>query len=206
MKNDFNRVARYYQDLSNLIFGQRLLEAQLINLRYLEKGDRLLIVGGGDGHLLRYLPTNLELKISYVELSKKMVQLALEKEGILNIEYHEQDILIHQGTYDVIIANFFLDCFNEQSLNRVLQKLKTLLSPKGRFLVTDFALPKQVFDHILLWAMHRFFGVFSKLESEALVDIHKKILDQGFAQNDYQCLVKPRLFVGVYNLANQNLE
>ena len=198
MKNDFNSVAKWYQFISRAVFGDALLQAQVLNLSALEKGHKVLMVGGGDGELLKHFPEDLNLQIDYVELSQQMLELAQLKAGNHRISFVQRDIFEHEGQYDVIISNFFLDCFGEQTLPEVIKHLGSLLRPKGLLMVVDFAPPQTSLDRMMLWAMHRFFKVFSKLDSNRLQPIHKKIMQNRFDIIRYSERSKPRLFAAVY--------
>ena len=198
MKNDFNKVAKYYKSLSKLVFGNALIDAQLKNLSYIKDGDCVLWAGGGDGELLEYMPESLKFEIDYVELSEAMIDIAKTKKRARHISFIKGDVITHQGSYDVILANFFLDCFNEYNLPRIVSKLKSLLNSNGILLVTDFALPHTKKDKVLLHAMHYFFRLFSNLESKKLQPIHDVLKKGGFKPLMYEAVEQPRVFKAVY--------
>lgn len=198
MKNDFNRVAKWYQVIANLVFGAKLIQAQKINFDALQKGQKVLWVGGGDGELLKYIDAELNLEIDYVELSSQMIELASAKANTLHVNFIQSDVLKHSGEYDVIILNFFLDCFTQEELPHVINHLASMLTSNGALTVTDFAPPKSSKDRLLLWAMHKFFRLFSNLESRALQPINKVIIENGFDRIEYQEKNNPRLFMALY--------
>ena len=52
MNPDFNTVARPYDFISRLVFGDSLVEAQTSLLHYIPSNSQILIVGGGTGWIL----------------------------------------------------------------------------------------------------------------------------------------------------------
>lgn len=45
------------------------------------------------------------------------------------------------GRFDVVVTNFFLDCFAPGDLNRVVGNLSAVAAPNATWLVSDFRLP-----------------------------------------------------------------
>lgn len=46
-----------------------------------------------------------------------------------------------RGKFDVVVTNFFLDCFAPGDLNRVVENLSAVAAPNATWLVSDFRLP-----------------------------------------------------------------
>lgn len=176
MKNDFNAIAPVYDLLAKLVFGKSLENAQLAFLSEIDPKAKVLIVGGGTGKILEWLPEGLALEIDYVELSKGMLDKASSRVSHgNNIQRTCQDIRAVSGKYDFIIANFFLDCFSAKDLGAILSHLKRLIGPNGKLLVTDFYPTNAWHQRLLINSMHRFFRFASRLEADALLDIHERI-------------------------------
>lgn len=176
MKNDFNTIAPIYDALARIAFGRSLDRAQQSFLSHVEPNAKVLIVGGGTGKILEWLPEGLDLQIDYVEMSQGMLRKASARVSKDNqVQFICQDIREVRGQYDIIIANFFLDCFSSKDLESILSHLKGLLDPKGKLLVTDFY-PTNVWHHkLLIKSMHWFFRTITQLEADQLVDIHEKV-------------------------------
>ena len=152
--------------------------------------DSVLILGGGSGNLLKKLLKRYpQLTVDYIDISAKMIQLAREKTqnpSIVNfIVGTEQNI--PNRNYTVVITNFYLDLFAEQTLERVIQKIKTHLNPEARWLVTDFVSEKG-WHKIMLWIMYRFFRIVAGIEArklpnwqQYLIAVHgRKIMSKKF--------------------------
>ncbi|OEK06857.1 class I SAM-dependent methyltransferase [Roseivirga misakiensis] len=181
MRNNFDHVAPFYDALASFIFGNELEKAQRLLLNDIPPGSRVLIVGGGSGKILEWLPKDLGLTVAYVELSAKMIELARKRsfKG-KRITYLQEDVRKVSGDYDVVIANFFLDCFDQHALPEIIKKLNELLVKDGKLLVTDFSMPTNLRQSLLLKSMHIFFRIASRLESKKLRDIKHHVLAADF--------------------------
>lgn len=77
-------------------------------------------------------------------------------------------------TYDVVVTPFFLDCFSPSELSEHLPLWLAALNEDGVQLHVDFISPHSAWQrpraHLLLWAMHAFFGWQTGLTNRQLVD------------------------------------
>ena len=87
MKNNYDRIARYYDTLSRLVFFRSQIKAQTDQLQVIPPGSRILIVGGGTGWILEEIAKVQAsgLSITYVEISEEMLRLSKER-GVKDIE------------------------------------------------------------------------------------------------------------------------
>ena len=96
-------------------------KAQAHFLNEVNEGDKVLIVGGGTGRILEHPSLSKAGRIDFVELSERMINKAMEKGRRLNnLHFIQGDFLEHTGQYNLIVANFFLDCFDERNLKRAV--------------------------------------------------------------------------------------
>lgn len=182
----FNRLARVYSTLAGIVFGKTLLHAQEYFLPAVKAGDHILIVGGGSGDLLRsLLKQQTQIRVDYIDISEKMIQLAREKTKnplIVNfIVGTELDI--PNRAYSVVITNFYLDLFSDHTLQHVVRKIKTHLSFDGQWLVTDFVSNKN-WHKTMLWMMYRFFRIVAGIEARTLPDWDRQLKQAGLAEVD----------------------
>jgi ubiquinone/menaquinone biosynthesis C-methylase UbiE len=78
MAANFNNSAWFYDNLSRLVYGKALINAQVYLLQYIPTDSKILIVGGGTGWVLEEL-TKIHpsgLSITYVEVSANMMALS----------------------------------------------------------------------------------------------------------------------------------
>jgi len=199
MKNDFDRVAVVYDLLAHLVFGNKLDRAQQVFLNELAMHNKVLIVGGGTGKILEWLPEELAVQVDYLELSEKMLSKAKRRKSRASLtRFIQGNILEHHGAYDVIIANFFLDCFAEETLHQVLSKVSGVMIKKGKLIVTDFCPVNEKAPRFLNGLMHRFFKLTANLEADHLKDIRGIMRTSGFMETSYKEMNKGQLFTGVY--------
>ncbi|MCX2451615.1 class I SAM-dependent methyltransferase [Pedobacter sp. PLR] len=152
MINNYDKIARYYDRLSRLIFFKSQVNAQIHQLRYLPEKGRVLIVGGGTGWILEEIdkvrPEGLHLV--YVEISAKMMELSKQKMAdlkkqktsantidFLNIGIEEFSADV---TFDVICTPFLFDNFAEERVVMVFHHLDAMLRDGGLWFHTDFNL------------------------------------------------------------------
>jgi len=175
--NQFDLIASVYDQLAGLVFGKSLYKAQTCFLDQLPDNGRVLIVGGGTGQILKEAVFSRAAQIDFVELSEKMITKARQNGSHLSqINFLNEDFFQHHGEYDFVIANFFLDCFDGEHLTLVVQRLKGLLSTKGKILVTDFQNPSRTSHRILIFLMIAFFKTFSSLQASRLEDIQGEMV------------------------------
>ncbi len=197
MKNDFNKVAGFYDLIQQIAFGNTLVKAAAYFLNKLEKNSRVLILGGGTGKILNYVGEDIE--VDYLDLSKRMISQASayrsEKIVFIRGDFLEMQL---SGPYDTVICPFFLDVFCQDNLETVLSKILMLLRPNGRLVVSDFRHTGKKRDRILIFLMYLFFRVFSHLESRNLPSIHSTILKNGFRLEDRRFFRKGLIFSHIY--------
>jgi len=199
VKNNFDRVAPIYDLLAKFVFAKKLENIQRQYLNEIPEGAKILIVGGGTGKLLEWLPAEKSLTVTYLELSEKMLLKA--KRRVLDdiyVTFQQGDVLEVQGEYEVVIAHFFLDCFDEKLLIKVLNRLNGILKNDGKLFVADFKLNDKLKDKWLSKLMHQFFRLVSNLSSKELKDLHKLTLENGFKQVSYKTLYDEQLYAAIY--------
>ncbi|WP_159468079.1 class I SAM-dependent methyltransferase [Dyadobacter sp. 3J3] len=179
MDTDFDTVARPYDFISRLFFGDALVKAQVSLLSQILPNSRILIVGGGTGWILEEIakihPTGLE--IIYVESSLKMIELSQKRScknnsvSFMNtpVEGYYTELL-----FDIIITPFFFDLFKKDKIDMLFSGLDKKLKEDGLWLYTDF-IPTEyqtkIWQKVLLKTMYLFFGILSKVEASELVDM-----------------------------------
>lgn len=196
MKSDFNRIAPYYDFLARLVFGSKLEQSQRLFLDRIQAGQSVLILGGGTGRILSWLPAGCE--VTYVEQSANMLEKARR---IGDVHFVQADFLHFSvsHTYDWIICPFFLDCFDKQQLDQAIGTIARLLADDGHLIVTDFRHDGRLKTKVMLWLMHRFFRLTAQLASSRLQDLHMAILTAGFECVTWQA-GKSATFSGLYSL------
>ncbi|WP_165903877.1 class I SAM-dependent methyltransferase [Hymenobacter gummosus] len=179
---DFDSVARYYDALAGLVFGPRLLAAQRLALaRGLpDEAARVLFIGGGTGRVLpELLQAGRAGQVLYLEASAEMLARAAQHlaatapELLARVEFRHgtEAALRPDEQFDAVLAFFLFDLFPAPELHALLQRLQPHTHARTRWLVADFAPPRQSWQRGLQWLMYRFFGLTSGVAGRQLPDI-----------------------------------
>ena len=195
----FDAVAPFYDLLASLMFWGAIKRSQIHPLESDPPYGKVLIIGGGTGWILEYvLKSPSVTRVDYVECSQKMLDRARKRAfpEVQKVNFIRGDERsIPEGQYDAIVTNFFLDCFEEDRLQKVITVLDHCLKTGGHWYFSDFRIGKawyaQWWQKPLTWAMIRFFRLTSGLESTRLIDF-----SVPFASIDLQALERSSYFGG----------
>lgn len=143
-----NELASYYEILEHLSFGKRLEERRFAFLGETRTSQRAIVCGGGDGRFLaRLLRVNPTVRVDFVDLSPRMVELAegriagMGRAVRARIRFHAGDIDAFEPRadgYDLIVTHFFLDCFSESEVVTVVSRLAHWATPAASWIVSEF--------------------------------------------------------------------
>jgi ubiquinone/menaquinone biosynthesis C-methylase UbiE len=173
MPMNYGRVARSYQFLSRMVFGNALLNAQRKALSNLSFPCNILMIGGGDGEILKHL-SDFEGVLDFVEISSEMVLVAQSKTNF-PVSWHVQDIFNFKTDrkYDVIFMPFLLDNFTTKQCSELITHLKPMLKSGGQVIVVDFTEKPNLWQKVLLFSMYTFFGLIAQVEANKIPDIER---------------------------------
>ena len=180
--NNFDSVARFYDGLGKLIFGNAMRRAQTVYLPDIVPGANVLVLGGGTGWLLSELSAiNPTCKVWYIDASAKMIELSKEttRNSAHEIAFiHGTEDSIPVGiTFDAVITNFYLDLFTRDSCIGVIRKIRPAIRANGIWLVSDFV--NTTWWHgVMLGVMYRFFKLTCDIEGRSL-PAWKKLLREN---------------------------
>ena len=144
--NNYDSTAWFYEKVAHFFSGGKILACKRSQVPHFKKGERVLFAGSGGGEDA-LLAINKESDVTIVEMSGKMIDQAAKKfkdhPFEKNLKIHHQNIFDHQlkGTYDVVVANFFLNVFKEADMSKALNHLAYLLKPGGKLIIGDFSPP-----------------------------------------------------------------
>ena len=197
---NFDAIAPLYDGLAKLVFGSKAWEnVQCYGAEKLRKHPAVLILGGGTGKILE--TTSAGQTITFLDASAKMLQQASERPTSSNVTFIQEDFLKWESRqkYDAIYCPFFLDCFDEDLLKQVVEKLATHLKPNGRLYVLDFRKTKTLKHRLLLAIMHAFFKVTTGLAATRLLD-HHAYLDPHFSMQEETLLRNGSVYFRGYTM------
>ena len=149
MKDKYWLMGPVYDALSYLFAGNSLLECKcsMLTPDHLKPGDKVLFAGVGHGKEA-ILAAERGADVTVVDLSEAM--LSKFKEGVaksekpLNIKIIHGDIMKFKNFnhYDMVVANFFLNSFDESFMTAVFKHLIKQGKEGANIVVGDFAYPE----------------------------------------------------------------
>ncbi len=198
----FDFIAPAYRTLETIAFGGGLQRARLACLGEIGAPRHALIAGEGNGRFLcELLRRNPNLEVDCVDASERMLELArgrIERElpdDVRRVRFFRRDIVSWspaEASYDLIVTHFFLDCFSEDRVADIVNRLSRAATPNAIWLLADFCIPAEGLARLRagLWlaAMYRFFQSTAGIEASKLADPLPFLRTAGFT------LVRQHLF------------
>jgi len=179
---DCDRIARAYRWIEYLSFGRELERRRFRHIPHVADACHALILGGGDGRFLaRLMRQNPRARAEYVDCSPRMLSLARSRTGGDRVSYRLSDaraLPLAPESFDLIVTNFFLDCFDEADAAEVVERAARAACPRARWLVAEFRpVPWAGF---LLRGLYLFFRVTTGLKTRRLVNHRTLLARHGF--------------------------
>jgi SAM-dependent methyltransferase len=166
-----DRIANWYRWLEYAAFGSTLRRRREAFLFELGNPRKVLVLGDGDGRFLQvFTALYPRAQVDAVEVSAKM--LALARARVQGVAFHLADAreFYFDGEYDLAVAHFFLDCFDEAELRALLGSVRTKTWLLSEFRNTRWSWP-------VLRALYFFFRLTTGLRTKRLAD-HRAMLEQ----------------------------
>ena len=174
--NNFDGIAFIYDRLAKLIFGKSIIKSQRHFLTKIPDKATILILGGGTGWILQEI-TKIKpnVEIIFIDASARMIEVAQLKSTGKNIRFIQgTENHIPDQQFDVVITNFYLDLFREESLSGVIFKVKSSLAPRAIWIATDFV-NQRPWHKTTLKLMYLFFLITCNIEAKQLPDWNKAL-------------------------------
>jgi len=190
----FDALAPHYRWMEFILAGEKLQRCRTAFLDQVSQARNILIVGEGHGRcLVECCRIFQDAQIACVDASESMLFQARRRcagRGLNanRVEFIQADALkwtpVSSG-WDLIITNFFLDCFEAEQLERLISRLAAAAAPAANWLIADFQMApagwKRARSRLILWAMYVFFRVMTRLPAERLVAPDGFLERSGFA-------------------------
>ena len=188
-KTSFDLIASFYPLLEQIVFGSKLSRARRFFARRVTEGNKILLIGEGNG---RFLFEMVKLASSgsfaVVDSSARMLTAAGRRIATVDrcprIELIHTDILEWRSPaahYDRIVTHFFLDLFTPHSICQVVEKISRLATEDALWINVDFSSENQnLRQKLLMWAQYRFFRISAGIEAPRLFDSLPYIRQAGW--------------------------
>lgn len=179
----FDRLAPAYQTLERLTFGGLLHWCRTAHLDRLHDCRRALILGDGDGRFLADLVrAHPNIEADSVDISPGMLALAHQRvaripTAVNRVRFIHADACadpLPASGYDLVVTNFFLDCFRPADLAALVDRAAQACAPNAIWVDGDFRLPHSGWSRVAargaLAAMYSFFRLTTRLAASELSD------------------------------------
>lgn len=187
----FDTLAPFYRAMEFLAAGRKLQQCRTAFLGKIPTPRHILLAGEGHG---RFLPECVarfpEAQITVIDFSVRMLEITRRGITAENVEFIQADLLKWQGppaSYDLIVTNFFLDCFPTDELSVVISRLASFAAPDAHWLLADFQIPENRVaafrSRIILTLLYTFFRLVTGLHARNLVSPDQYLETAGFTRH-----------------------
>jgi len=198
--SNYNFLAPFYKSLSRLVFGKGLEQGATHYFYRIKEKEKVLIVGGGNGELLKSLYNVCpSATVTYCEFSSKMIGLANKKNPFLKeqISFLEKDAFtLEDFGFDWVILPFFLDQFEGEQCVSFLKKIMEKSKENTQILFSD--MHEAGISKVLLGTMYFFFKITTGLKNNKLPDFNKVFVEAGWIKEKEELFSNGRVLSGVY--------
>lgn len=205
-------IAPFYRTAEHLSFGGKLEACRIAFVHELTDCRRSLLCGDGDGRFLaEFLRVNRNAQVDCVDLSTKMIELARRRVARLGTEFsarvrfHVGDVRnfkADDGSYDLIGAHFFLDCFDDAGAARIAERFAAWAKPGARLVLSEFRRPARGIPRVLgsatIRGLYAAFRVTTGLRVTRLPRYETALADAGFVEERRTSLVGGLLHAAVW--------
>ncbi len=184
----FDRLAPFYRGMELFTAGGKLQRCRMAFLNDIPPPAKILLVGEGHG---RFLPECVrcfpEAEIVILDISAKLLKIARSKVDSDRVEFIHTDFLQWNGSpsgFDLIVTNFFLDCFTADQLTLVISKLGDLATPDAQWWLADFEIAPTPLaglrSRLIIGMLYIFFRLVTGLEARTLIPPEGDLEKAGF--------------------------
>lgn len=189
----FDRLAPIYDPLADLAFAGRIHASQIALLPKLHPARRVLVMGGGNGRFLCELLASghadhaVSIDASSVMTERTRAALrAIDLVDRADLRVGGLETLGEAEHFDLIVTHCYLDLFEAQELDGVLDRLSEALLPKGQWLFSDFTttgegLPR-IAKRAVVTTLYTFFRLTCGLKTRSLPDFDAAFVRRGFRE------------------------
>ena len=163
-------IAHSYRWLEYAAFGGALRKRREAFLFELGNPQRVLVLGDGDGRFLQvFAALYPKAQVDALDVSARMIELARAR--VPSVTFHLADAreFVFEENYDLAVAHFFFDCFEQDELAALLAKVRAKNWLVSEFRSTSWSRP-------VLRGLYFFFRIATGLRVKSLPD-HRNLLE-----------------------------
>ncbi|MBT7537209.1 MAG: class I SAM-dependent methyltransferase, partial [Verrucomicrobia bacterium] len=145
-------MASTYRWMENCLALNALQDARTAHLRSLKPHSHILMLGEGPGRLLEVLVHRMpSARFTVVDQSLGMLEQAetavnaseYDSERIRWVHGDALNLELCEEPFDLVTTPFFLDCFTQDQLTRLIPWIAGNCSSGASWLLADFQIPNQ---------------------------------------------------------------
>jgi ubiquinone/menaquinone biosynthesis C-methylase UbiE len=184
-----------------VLAGTKLQRCRAAFLDSIPAPRQVLLLGEGNGRFLsELLRLHPAARCTCLDGSARMLdcartRLLAQSLRVESVQFVHADVLAWSSPrqqFDLIVSNFFLDCFRMDQLEKIIPCIAAAATPDARWLLADFREPScglaKWRARLILLSMYLFFRHAAKLPAGRLTPPDALLAAQGFG------LVERRLF------------
>ena len=188
---NFDRIAPQYDRLERLFSRGLMHRARIAHLGRINQCRHALLLGEGPGRFLPLVDRQFpDSKITYVDSSPQMLELArsasskTDRECTTFIETDIRSWELPADRYDLIVTNFFLDCFDQAEIARIIPVVASAATDDANWLIADFNVPERGFARwraeFITGILYQFFRFATGLSARKLLSPQPWLEECGF--------------------------
>ena len=189
----FDTLAPYYRWMEFIFAGGKMHRCRTAFLDQIPQPKNILLLGEGHGRgLVECCRRFADAQITCVDASDRMLaqarrQFARHNLKASRVEFIHADVLNWPPsgkTYDLIITNFFLDCFRLEQLEQMIPRIAGSSAPDANWLMADFQIPRagwrRIRSRLIIWMLYVFFRLTTRLTAHKLIKPDSLLEKAGF--------------------------
>lgn len=190
---NFDRLAAHYHWLEKLFAGGLMQRCRTAFLARTNNCRRALLVGEGTGKFLAaLLRCNPQIQVTCVEHCDEMIQrtrqrMMRERLDCARVQFKQMDALDWlppSEKFDLVVTNFFLDCFRAEQLQTLVPLLAGSTTADAVWLLGDFREPESGWRRwrakMILAMLYAFFKLATSLSANWLTPPDPYLMKAGF--------------------------
>jgi demethylphylloquinol methyltransferase len=164
MKDHYKWMGHIYDFLGDFYSGRQITYCKEAMIDRIREGEEVLFAGVGHGKEA-IKAAEQGARVTVVDLSETMLLKFNKGLNSDRIQYPVRQIhdnifnLPADKQYDYVFANFFLNVFKREPMDRVVKHLAALTRPGGHVVVGDFAYPNGNFFSRFFQRIYWYIGV-----------------------------------------------
>lgn len=188
----FDRLAPHYRWMEALLAGSVLQQCRTRWLAEVSPPRRALLAGEGPGRMLdacaQIWP---DCEFTVLDSSRGMIEQTRRRPARLSkgvsvnfIAADAREWSGPRGTFDMVVTNFFLDCFAPDDLKRVVENLGTAAAREATWVLSDFKVPSAGWRRwrarLVLASAYGFFRVVTDISARCITPPDENLRAVGF--------------------------